>query len=70
MLKRERRLGKSRHTREYNTKIDTKQGMDIGYSCRLRGRGGWRLGFVRVGNFLTQRAFGFREWLCSTGLHL
>jgi hypothetical protein len=37
MLKREGRLGKSRHTREHNTKVDSKQGMDIRNSCRLEG---------------------------------
>jgi hypothetical protein len=39
MLKMERRLEKSWHAREYNTKVDTKeQGMGIGYSCRLKGK--------------------------------
>lgn len=70
MLKRGRRLGKSRHTREYNTKVDTKEKeIGIDYSCRLKEKKKqWRLGFIRTGNFLTQRAFGFREWLCSTEL--
>jgi len=37
MLKRGRRLGKSRHTREYNTKVDTKEKeIGIDYSCRLK----------------------------------
>lgn len=51
--------GERRHTRECNTKVDTKeQEMGIGYSCRLERK---KNNEDLAGNFMTQRTFGFRE---------